>query len=541
MTRTSRRAAIYARVSTDKQNPLSPADQERKCREYADRNGITVVADHVYFDEGLSGVGLDRPALQRLLRAALVRTRDFDVILVDDTSRLSRSTEDVLSIYRDLNFAGLQLIAVSQNIDSHHEQAETLITIHGLIDHSYVTELAKKTHRGSESAVLRGLHVGGTCYGYALVAEGTAGSKRLAIEESEAMVVRRIFEMSAAGRSLKGITKKLNGEHAGNRGNWCPTGIRSMLKRELYRGEVVWNRSKFEKVPKTNTRRRKMRDESEWIRVQHPELAIVSAELWTRVQARLDYFGRKPSEGRRRGLFSRALTSPYLFSGLLKCGECGANLVIGTGGGTHVHKKYVCTNYFNRGTCQNNLYIRRDVLEERLLRRLQSELLQPEVIDYAMSEFGRRLRIALATMSEDLTAMRRRKDLLEKEIQRLAAAIAHGDPLDSLVQEIATREAELKGIANRLLSASTTSIDGPLREIRQFVEKGISDLRSLLNQDTALAKSELHSHLSEIRMTPTEGREEWHYIAEGNWNLLGSGPNAPVLGLARSDGCGGLI
>src|SRR5260370_5594624 len=172
MNRTSRRAAIYARISTDKQNPLSPSDEERKCREYADRNGITVVGGHVYCDEGLSGVGLDRPALQRLLRAALKRTRDFDVILVDDTSRLSRSTEDVLSIYRDLNFAGVQLIAVSQNIDSYHEQAETLITIHGLIDHSYVAELSKKVHRGSESAELRGLHVGRTLYGLAPAAAG---------------------------------------------------------------------------------------------------------------------------------------------------------------------------------------------------------------------------------------------------------------------------------------------------------------------------------------------------------------------------------
>ena len=201
----------------------------------------------------------------------------------------------------------------------------------------------------------------------------------------------------------------------------------------------------------------------------------------------------------------------------------------------------VCANYFNRGTCENDLYIRRDVLDERLLRRLQSELLQPEVIDYAVRAFGRELQTALATLSDDLAAMRRRKELLEKEIQRFAAAIAHGGPLDSLVQEIATREAELKGITTRLLSASATSIDGRLREIRQIVERGISDLRALLNQDAALAKNELHSHLSEIRMTPTEGREEWHYVAEGTWNLLGTGPNAPVLELAHSDGCGGRI
>ena len=62
-----------------------------------------------------------------------------------------------------------------------------------------------------------------------------------------------------------------------------------------------------------------------------------------------------------------------------------------------------------------------------------------------------------------------------------------------------------------------------------------------LNRDPALAKMELHYHLGEIRMTPHERREEWHYVAEETWNLLGTGPNAPVLGLAHSDGCGGQI
>jgi hypothetical protein len=314
-----------------------------------------------------------------------------------------------------------------------------------------------------------------------------------------------------------------------------------MRKRGLYKGEQVWNQSKFEKVPETNKRRRKMRAESEWIRLQRPELAITPVELWDRVQERLNFFGRKPSGGRRRGLFPRAITSPFLFSGVLKCGECGGNLIVGTGGGTHVHKKYVCANYFNRGTCENDLYIRRDVLEQRLLGRLQSELLQPEEIDYAIGEFGRQLKTALANLSGDVADLRKRKEQLETEIQRFADAIARGGPLDSLVQEIAKRELELKAITNRLLSASAGSIESRLQEIRRFVISGISDLRSLLARDTALAKAELHSHLSEIRMTPIEDREEWHYVAEGSWNLLGTGPNAPVMQLAHSDGCGGWI
>lgn len=113
------------------------------------------------------------------------------------------------------------------------------------------------------------------------------------------------------------------------------------------------------------------------------------------------------------------------------------------------------------------------------------------MIDYAIGEFGRPLRAALSSMSSDLASLRLRKDQLEGKIGRFAEAIAHGGPLDTLVQQIATREKELKAITNRLLTASASSIEGQLREIRQFVEKGFSDLRELLNRDTAIAKTEL--------------------------------------------------
>ena len=81
-------------------------------------------------------------------------------------------------------------------------------------------------------------------------------------------------------------------------------------------------------------------------------------------------------------------------------------------------------------------------------------------------------------------------------------------------------------------AAYPDSAEARVDTIRRFVEKGISDLRVLLCRDVALARTELHSHLSEVRMTPSDGPQEWHYIAEGHWDLLGSGPNAPVLELA---------
>jgi hypothetical protein len=72
---------------------------------------------------------------------------------------------------------GIRLIAVSQGIDSDNEQAQVLVTVHGMVDSLYVKELAKKTHRGLEGLVLRGQHAGGRCYGYdSAPVDGATGS-----------------------------------------------------------------------------------------------------------------------------------------------------------------------------------------------------------------------------------------------------------------------------------------------------------------------------------------------------------------------------
>lgn len=141
-------AAIYARFSTDLQSRASIQDQIRKCREYAERQDWKVLADHTYADEGVSGVGADRPGLNRLLEAVLSRSCPFNAILVDDTSRLSRNLGDTMRIYERLNFAGIRMVSVSQGIDTENPQAEVLVTVHGLVDSLYVKELSKKTHRG---------------------------------------------------------------------------------------------------------------------------------------------------------------------------------------------------------------------------------------------------------------------------------------------------------------------------------------------------------------------------------------------------------
>jgi DNA invertase Pin-like site-specific DNA recombinase len=180
------------------------------CKEYAEEKGWEVLPSRIFIDEGMSGVGSDRPAFQRLLSLAFSPQRDFDVLIVDDTSRLTRSQSEVMSIIEKLSFIGIRVVFPSQGIDTNSEQADVQITVHGLVDAMYVKELAKKTHRGLESRAIRGLHTGGVCYGYTSVDVGESGAKRLVINEGEAKIVRRIFEMQAAGISLKKIAKQLN-------------------------------------------------------------------------------------------------------------------------------------------------------------------------------------------------------------------------------------------------------------------------------------------------------------------------------------------
>ncbi len=149
------RCAIYARFSSDRQSPSSISDQIRKCRDYAARQGWSVLDQHIYSDEAISATSTARQGLQRLLAAAMGRM--FDCILIDDTSRLTRRLADALNLYEKLTFAGVRLVAVSQGVDSDDSQAELLIGVHGLIDAVYWRELGQKTHRGMHGLVLRGV------------------------------------------------------------------------------------------------------------------------------------------------------------------------------------------------------------------------------------------------------------------------------------------------------------------------------------------------------------------------------------------------
>jgi site-specific DNA recombinase len=130
----------------------------------------------------------------------------------------------------------------------------------------------------------------------------------------------------------------------------------------------------------------------------------------------------------------------FLFSGLLKCALCGGNLVIVSGHAPGRHPKYGCSQHHYRGACPNVLMVRRNLLEEMLLSGLQQQVLQPEVIQHTVDEFGRQVRVALSHMQEAEIERERRKSRLESQLSRLVATAAETGPSEFLVKSIRDRE-----------------------------------------------------------------------------------------------------
>src|SRR5262245_45647534 len=198
------RTACYARFSSDLQKPTSLDDQIYGCRMYAERQGWTWQDAHIYTDAGISGASIEgRLGLQRLLTAADATPRSFDVVIVDDSSRLSRDAADALRTVQRLTFARVRVIFVSQGIDTANEQSELLVGFHGLIDQLHLTRWATRSGSGSAEHPGGGSRTAGGTSGTRTVPSPIprAAGEPLAIglrsAPPEGLVCRRVFSGKA--------------------------------------------------------------------------------------------------------------------------------------------------------------------------------------------------------------------------------------------------------------------------------------------------------------------------------------------------------
>jgi site-specific DNA recombinase len=540
------RAAIYARYSSDMQNPVSIEDQIRKCRQYADSKGWTVLDDFVLSDAGVSGASIhQREGLKALIALSDAKPRPFDLLLIDDTSRLGRNLTDVLKISDHFKDQDVFLYFVSQHLDSRDPGFRQNLIFHGMMDEHVLTDIADKVHRGQEGRILRGQVAGGRCFGYKHVPiedpsrRGEYGRPavigvRQEVDEEEAKVVRRIFKMCAEGSSLSTIAKTLNGEKVpaprpriGRIPAWSPHGIHSMLRNERYRGRVIWNRSKQARISKTGKRKKKPRPEQEWVRVEVPELRIVTDAQWDLTHEQIKRKAERFGPQRLGGILRVAHRREYLFSGLLICAVCGYRITIVSG--SRNYALYGCPIHRYRGGCPNDLMIRHDLLEQQLIDALTARFLQPEILERTILEFQNQVQRNLADFLEDRKraiseAPRLKSELrkLETEASNLGGAIAefgsHRSP--TLLSRLGYVEDQIGVVRGRLEVDFPEPQPVPIDRLRHFVLEQSERLKSVLLQDRATAKLALRTHFKPLVLTPKATLTGPVYSVEGVFDLF---------------------
>jgi site-specific DNA recombinase len=524
-------AAIYARKSTDQagaDEARSVARQIARARDYSERRGWTIAESHVYVDDGVSGAEFSRrPGFLRLMNALKPRA-PFQVLVMSEESRLGREAIETAYALKQLIAAGVRVFFYLEDrertLDSPTDKIMLSLT-------TFADELEReKARQRTYDAMLRkaqsGHVTGGRVFGYDNVdvqaLDGTRSHVERQINEGEAAIVRRIFDLCAAGNGYTRIAKLLNDERApsprpqqARPAGWAPSSVNEILHRPLYRGEVVWNRTR--KRDRWGQHRAAARPEGDWHRRSAPELRIVTEAQWQAVHERLSGIraGLLRASGGKAGTRVRDVESKYLLAGFARCGTCGGALgvisrrVTGTGRAYF----YGCLTYNKRGAnvCDNRLFLPVERVDRAVLGTLADDVLRPAVVEAVIA--GVLDAMAPRTQAKAADGYRAELQRVEAELGRLTEAIATGGqmaPLLAAVQARQTRRDELRaGIA---AAGAPAGIDR--RTIEKRVRAKLADWRRLLTSSIEDGRNLLRQVLGgPLRFVPEKKQYRFEGVA----------------------------
>ena len=514
------KVGIYARYSSDNQRDASIADQLRICRTFAERQGWTIADE--YSDHAVSGATLLRPGFQALMRDAL--NRRFEVVLAESLDRFSRDQEDTAGLFKRLTFAGVNIVTLAEGDITHLH-----IGFKGTMNALFLKDLAEKTHRGLRGRIEDGKSAGGLCYGYRVVktiSGGSVSTGEREIETIEAAVVLRIFRDFVAGVSPKQIAKNLNREGVPGPfgGPWSPSTIYGNAKRgtgilnnELYVGRLVWNRLRYVKNPDTGKRVSRLNPTTEWMSRDVPQLRIVPDDIWAAAKARQHHTRHAVKTAGAIGVAKRP---QYLFSGLTKCGVCGAGFIMM---GKH---RLGCFGARDQGRCDNHLTIRRDEVEARVLTALQDKLLRQDLFEEFCDEFTREMNRLRMEHRAGLSAAEREIERIEARRKKLVESIMEGVPASEVKDELNANAARREELKAKLAAADAPP---PLLhpEMAGLYRQKVTALAEALEHpETRTEASEaLRGLIDAIVLTPNRG--ELQIELKGNLAaMLGAAQNA---------------
>ena len=405
-------AALYCRLSRDDNmdsESNSIQNQRKILQKAAKDKGYT---DTVFFvDDGITGTTMKRPGFQKMLTA--IEAGYISAVFVKDLSRLGRNYIEVGKLTEEFfPLHDIRLVAVSDGVDS-DEGEDDFTPFKNIMNEYYAKDISKKRRIVNKMKGNAGVPLSPPPYGYI---KNPDDPRFWVVEPEAAEVVRRIYRMALEGYGLAETAAQLAADGVVNptyywrsrgtsRGGskstveptkWGHTTVKKILTLQEYCGDVI----NFKSYSKSYKMKKRIENPEEnraiFLNVHE---AIIDRQTWEKVQAL--------QKGTRRKK-PTVTQEPSVFSGLLKCPECGGNLNFHFNQNNHDIKFFSCQNH-NSGyrKCSKTHYIRLDFLEQVVLyevKRLACFASEYEN-DFIKAMIGRSAKVA------ENTAIRKQREL----------------------------------------------------------------------------------------------------------------------------------
>ncbi len=461
-----RMAAIYARVSSEQQREENTiASQTASLIEFASSHDLEVPGEWVFEDEGYSGATLERPGLERV--RDLAAEGQIQVVLAYAPDRLSRKYAYQILLIEEFARHGVETLFVkSPQGDSAEDQL--LVQFQGMIAEYERAQILERSRRGKRHRAHSGeiSVMSGAPYGYRYIRQTDEAPAAYIVDEAEAHVVRRAYEMyTVEGLSIGEITRRLNAESIPPRksGRWERSVVWGVLRNSAYRGVACFGKTRVSgrtrvmrpqrrrgvTTPSTTAGHERPREE--WIEIPVP--ALITEESFARAQ---ELLRENKVRSRRRTI------APSVVQGLVSCAKCGyafsRTSTQTSARKIHYYKCIGSDSWRKLGgpVCDNRRFVRQELLDQIVWAEVIRLLQEPALIQ---QELDRRLAAARSSDPTRKHEQNLQRELIHvgKGIERLVNAYQEGllsieqlrGRMPALRQREQTLRAELQAIADQ--------------------------------------------------------------------------------------------
>jgi site-specific DNA recombinase len=500
-------AALYLRKSSEDERSAadgkSTARQRENAAAFAEERGWRVAEEHVYSDDGISGAEfVNRRGLQRLLREVRQRPLPFQALVIAEPSRLGREQIETAYVLKQIVDAGVEVWGYldGRALTMGNATDKIMFSIQAMAAESERERGRQRVRDALVRKAKAGHGTGARTYGYSNVRKGEHSER--VVNEAEAAVVRRCFEMCAAGFGDQRIRNRMAEDGArppGRKGLWSKNIIRTMVGNELYRGVATFG--KMKSVDSGGSAGRRVRtDKGDWVLTDVPHLQIVSDELWARAHARREATKRhymRSSGGKLAGQPEASLTARFMMNGIARCWSCGGSLAY-MGNPAKKTKRYYCTVRASRGkaACANAHGVPVAALDDAVREAVYSMLLNdPEVLTALCDERDARLRAERESRQVVRPDAEKEIAKLEAEVARLVNAIASGSASsDAVLAAINERTAKVDALR------AAARVPAPPVDRKHFLE-GVRAIAPFLNPTNPSVSRQAMRKLGITRVT----------------------------------------